>query len=831
MQALAGVRRTASLEADSVLDRGRFSSAVSRDDAWPFGEANVKGQPRSAFPTLVTYHGSRAFRLGCPGAVYDQVAGAWDEPNVEERERILGYVTGATAAATLSEHDRRVITGNCMDQRALAGLIRTCLSVAVPAYAQHRASVPVAVAVLPSRPTPPHRVPNPAGHMSISVFSAHLSERGYTGLVPEFVVGPVVQAEEDSPEPVAGGGKSSSATFRGNRRMAAGANEPSQCDIHLDTSVLGFMAYGSIPEGLTHPQIRRIIRRAKGYKVVLHPAGDMEVHRQLHNGTYREVPPPGDRVSLIQRAHHLSGHFGIRRTAHLLLLSYWWQGIMKDVAGVVGQCKVCDRVRASFNAPSPVMNPVPINGLFYSWGVDTSGPFPTSRRGNKYIMHAIEHFSKTLILEPLPSKEAKDTAYAFTHGVLARFGASAQVITDGGTEYQGEFHQVLTECFIDHRTTSPNHPQANGLAERSVQTVKRALKCHCEDVLRVDDWDEKLPFVSLAYNCSRQMSTKCSPYMLLYAREPKFPSPVIDTHMHLPIPAVDSLSPATMQEAAATILDRAHYLEQAMPVVANNLAISQHRDTLRYAKTRSGHFSPRLRKFAPGDFVYMRRPNQLNTLQVAAKQVILRVVEVRSSGTVVLQGRCAKIVVNHRQNLAPCHLPYLDGTLHPGLADESPDTPCTSCGGTGEAARMLLCDVCDEGWHMHCLKPVLTAVPKGQWVCPSCRSAGVVEAPESKPKGPIIIPTREQLAEKLFTNPTTRARDHAAQLLDGFLVQKVVKGGRRGKGAVISGVGHFQGLVHRPYYFLVKYADGTEEVLTDTAFKARKPQPPTSVLH
>ena len=58
--------------------------------------------------------------------------------------------------------------------------------------------------------------------------------------------------------------KSSSTISRGNRRMAAGANEPSEFGIQLDTAVLGFMAYGSIPEGLTHPQLRRIIRRAKG---------------------------------------------------------------------------------------------------------------------------------------------------------------------------------------------------------------------------------------------------------------------------------------------------------------------------------------------------------------------------------------------------------------------------------------------------------------------------------------------------------------------------------------------------------------------------------------
>ena len=80
---------------------------------------------------------------------------------------------------------------------------------------------------------------------------------------------------------------------------------------------------------------------------------------------------------------------------------------------------------------------------------------------------------------------------------------------------------------------------------------------------------------------------------------------------------------------------------------------------------------------------------------------------------------------------------------------------------------------------------------------------------------------------------TTRARGHGAQLLEGFLVHKVVKGGRKGKSVVIPWVGHFQGLVHRPNKLLVKHADGTEEVLTDTniAFKSRKPQPPAFVLH
>ena len=38
-----------------------------------------------------------------------------------------------------------------------------------------------------------------------------------------------------------------------------------------------------------------------------------------------------------------------------------------------------------------------------------------------------------------------------------------------------------------------------------------------------------------------------------------------------------------------------------------NLAIAQHRDTLRYARIRSGAYRPQLRRFRIGDYVYLQR--------------------------------------------------------------------------------------------------------------------------------------------------------------------------------------------------------------------------------
>eukprot|EP01018_Ginkgo_biloba_P029121 Gb_33312 [translate_table: standard] len=48
------------------------------------------------------------------------------------------------------------------------------------------------------------------------------------------------------------------------------------------------------------------------------------------------------------------------------------------------------------------------------------------------------------------------------------------------------------------------------------------------------------------------------------------------------------------------------------------------------------------------------------------------------------------------------------------------DTICEICRkGDGED-KMLLCDKCDRGYHMYCLRPVVVRVPAGKWFCVCC---------------------------------------------------------------------------------------------------------------
>ncbi|KAI1731946.1 PHD-finger domain-containing protein [Ditylenchus destructor] len=49
------------------------------------------------------------------------------------------------------------------------------------------------------------------------------------------------------------------------------------------------------------------------------------------------------------------------------------------------------------------------------------------------------------------------------------------------------------------------------------------------------------------------------------------------------------------------------------------------------------------------------------------------------------------------------------------------NTACEICHEMTHEHRMLICDSCDLGFHMHCLNPPLTLVPRGRWECVHCR--------------------------------------------------------------------------------------------------------------
>jgi ribosomal protein L37AE/L43A len=104
-------------------------------------------------------------------------------------------------------------------------------------------------------------------------------------------------------------------------------------------------------------------------------------------------------------------------------------------------------------------------------------------------------------------------------------------------------------------------------------------------------------------------------------------------------------------------------------------------------------------------------------------RIILRRAKVEPNGRLLLEGCDRKQIRDHMKNCAPCHNPNIDLWQNPQRAKQDLDQACQVCKKTSVKAGglgMLLCDRCNEGWHMSCMDPVVRKVPKGDWFCPRC---------------------------------------------------------------------------------------------------------------
>jgi len=506
-------------------------------------------------------------------------------------------------------------------------------------------------------------------------------------------------------------------------------------DIWLDTEVMAFLRDPQ-PAGS-----RRVAERAAAYRwqpfdpsapvhdttpstglALLHAAAQHHGGRLLQLSTRphqldREVPPPAARRPLCQLIHEFWNHQGRTRTFFRLQPRFWWHGIFQTVASVVADCQACDMSRARATAADNILQPLPIMGLFYRFNVDLAGPLPLSPRGNCYVMICVEHLTGFVVLAAIPRKTAQDTAAIFSTRLLSVFGSPAQVVTDQGNEWLGEFAALLVSWQIDHRSTARNHPQANGKAERTVETVKSAVRIATTAATLASapdfDWDSDLPRLQLALNSSAQTSTGQSPYFLLFGRPLLYPSEI---RQRFAQPLDDGDADAAGTEA----LVRASLLVTHTLTAMNNQAAAQARDTERYATVRTGEYIRRATLIQPGHLVYLVRKQQHST-DVPIRDLILVVVAV-DGNVATMQGRCGRTIKDHVTNVRRCHLTNVNMAINPSLRTTTILQACERCLAYESPADnpMLVCDGCSTCWHCACCSPKLSSPPQGTWLCTYC---------------------------------------------------------------------------------------------------------------
>ena len=224
----------------------------------------------------------------------------------------------------------------------------------------------------------------------------------------------------------------------------------------------------------TRSQVPKEIQEYWNYRDEISEANDIILKGE------KLVIPHSMRAEMLTKIH--TCHLGIVKCKERARDILFWPRMAKDIEEVVSQCEICAEHRASNQREPMIMGEIPTR----PWELVSTDLFKWN--GDDYLL-IVDSYSRFIEIAKLLDTSSSRVIH-HTKSVFARHGIPTTVKSDNGPQYTSdEYKKFSTEWGFKHVTSSPYYPQANGLAEKSVQIIKHLLeKAKC---------DGKDPYISL----------------------------------------------------------------------------------------------------------------------------------------------------------------------------------------------------------------------------------------------------------------------------------------------------------------------------------------------
>ena len=108
-----------------------------------------------------------------------------------------------------------------------------------------------------------------------------------------------------------------------------------------------------------------------------------------------------------------------------------------------------------------------------------------------------------------------------TASTAARYGCPSIVVADNGRHFTGkDFTDSAEKLGFRIQSTTPRHPQSNGLAERRFRELAKALKIYTKTLYT---WENVLPELTLAIHNTINRISGYSPAQLVFSQPLRLP--------------------------------------------------------------------------------------------------------------------------------------------------------------------------------------------------------------------------------------------------------------------------------------------------------------------
>ncbi|KZS06531.1 Uncharacterized protein APZ42_029985 [Daphnia magna] len=233
--------------------------------------------------------------------------------------------------------------------------------------------------------------------------------------------------------------------------------------------------------------------------------------RELVN-KYDRLVVPQVKIREIMEDNHdqmLAGHLGITKSLARIPRQFVWPNMRSDVTAHVNSCLLCARRKIVDTSKAPLQSLPPVDRVWERIVIHVVGPIQESVKGYKYFLVLSDYASRFVFTFPMKNQTAQTIARILVNKVITKYGAPETVLIDKGKNFLSKMVIEICKLFkIMQIRTTAYHPQTDGLVERFNRTLCDMLACYVVD--EPERWEKFVPFVTFAYNTSKQATLKDS---------------------------------------------------------------------------------------------------------------------------------------------------------------------------------------------------------------------------------------------------------------------------------------------------------------------------------
>ncbi|KAM1536103.1 hypothetical protein ACFX1Z_015036 [Malus domestica] len=133
------------------------------------------------------------------------------------------------------------------------------------------------------------------------------------------------------------------------------------------------------------------------------------------------------------------------------------------------------------------------------------------------ILLVVDYVSKWVKAKATRTNDSRVVADFIRTNLFARFRMPRVIISDGGSHFCNRTIEALYKKYnVNHKVSTPYHPQTNGQAEVSNREIKQILEKTVGPTRK--DWSLRLDDALWAYRTAYKTPLRISPFWLIYGK-------------------------------------------------------------------------------------------------------------------------------------------------------------------------------------------------------------------------------------------------------------------------------------------------------------------------